>query len=163
MAINDHINAQTKRGCKIIVCDPAKKQIEGQTQAGEVISINAYVYSPFFRWPKVGEQVMVREENGSWYLEGIWEAPGERAGDEALHEEPGDAVISASSGRVLVREADLNKENGKLRVLGAEAPKIGTEYKDFAIGDKKVQEEDEGEGRAISTDHDTYCIIEVGI
>jgi hypothetical protein len=69
----DHVNMRLKRGVKIITCDPSKRLIEAETRNGEVISINAYYYTSMFRWPMTGEKWVVCEENGSWFLEGIYE------------------------------------------------------------------------------------------
>lgn len=99
MAGNQHINVQMKRGVKIILCDPATKRIEAETRNGEVIPVNAYYQNPTFRWPKEGESWMVKEENGSWYLDGIWE--NQEPKEHGLEAQPGDAIITASSGRVL--------------------------------------------------------------
>jgi len=79
MGNNPHISIQPKRGVRIILCDPATKRIEAETRHGEVIAINAYSFTSTFRWPKVGESWMVKEENGSWYLDSIWEGHGEPA------------------------------------------------------------------------------------
>lgn len=73
MGLADHININLKQGVKIITCDPPQRLIEAETRNGEVISINAYYYSPTFRWPVPGEKWMVTEENGSWFLTGIYE------------------------------------------------------------------------------------------
>jgi hypothetical protein len=102
MGLSDHMNQQVKRGCRIITCDPANRIIEAQTQRGEVIQINAYSASPTFRWPKVGEKWIVREENGSWFLEGIWEeqTPFEPTPGAPIHVQPGDTVITASTGTI---------------------------------------------------------------
>lgn len=71
--LSDHMNIQLKQGVKILTCEPIAGTIEAETRNGEVISINAYHYSPVFRWPIPGERWMVTEENGSWYLTGIYE------------------------------------------------------------------------------------------
>lgn len=107
--LRDHVNIQLKRGVKIITCDPSTRTIEAETRNGEVISINAYYYTPIFRWPISGEKWVVQEENGSWFLEGIYEPQGEAEGE--IKPEPGDTVISAASGRVLINE------EGRLRIL----------------------------------------------
>jgi hypothetical protein len=72
--LSDHVNIRLKRGVKIITCEPATRTIEAETRNGEVISINAYYLSHVFRWPVPGEKWVVREENGSWFLDGIYEA-----------------------------------------------------------------------------------------
>lgn len=84
--LGDHINIQQKRGVKIITCDPSTRTIEAETRNGEVISVNAYYYEPSFRWPEPGERCVVREENGSWFLEGIYETQGSA---EGVTPEPG--------------------------------------------------------------------------
>jgi hypothetical protein len=71
--LSNHVNIQPKRGVKIITCNPATRLIEAETRNGEVITINAYNYTPTFRWPIPGERWMVSEENGSWYLDSIYE------------------------------------------------------------------------------------------
>jgi len=71
--MNTHITVWMKRGVKIILVDPESKRIEAETRNGETIQVNAYYLNPSFRWPMVGESWMVKEENGSWYLEGLWE------------------------------------------------------------------------------------------
>lgn len=119
--LGDHVNLQLKRGVKIITCDPQKRLIEAETRNGEVITVNAYNYTPSFRWPKSGEKWMVGEENGSWYLEGIYETQGTEG--STTQAEPGDVVLSASSGRVLLNEegklTQLKSEE-ELRVTGYE-------------------------------------------
>src|SRR6266550_4725858 len=99
MAFGDHIHTQTKRGCIIVTSDPSTQTIEGKIQRGEVVSISAYYTNPFFRWPAVGEHWVIREENGSWFLEGLWQT------EEGEEPQPGDAVISTSTGRVLVNQS----------------------------------------------------------
>src|SRR5271166_866189 len=97
--LSDHLNAQTKRGVRIITSDPAKQIIEGQTQRGEIIPINAFAFNPCFRWPAVGENWLVREENGSWYLESIWEQQTAPYPDyiPGAHYEPG-AIVKFTNG-----------------------------------------------------------------
>lgn len=125
MGLGDHVNIQPKRGVKIITCDPQKRLIEAETRNGEVITVNAYNYTPSFRWPKPGEKWMVGEENGSWYLEGIYEAQGTEG--STTQAEPGDVVLSASSGRILVNE------EGKLSQLKSEEEELSlTGYQEIA-------------------------------
>lgn len=74
--LSDHVKLTLKRGVKILTCDPQTRLIEAETRNGEVISVNAYHYTPMFRWPIPGEKWVVKEENGSWYLDGIYEPQG---------------------------------------------------------------------------------------
>jgi hypothetical protein len=119
MSLGDHVNLQLKRGVKIITCDPAKRLIEAETRNGEVITINAYYYTPLFRWPVSGEKWVVNEENGSWFLESIYE---EQGALEGVKPEPGGTIISAASGRI------LTNEEGQLREIslmaGSLSPKL---------------------------------------
>ena len=73
MGLGNHVNLQLKRGVKIITCDPTTRTIEAETRNGEVIAINAYHLPHVFRWPMSGERWVANEENGSWFLEGIYE------------------------------------------------------------------------------------------
>jgi hypothetical protein len=95
--LGDHINIHLKQGVKIITCDPPSGVIEAETRNGEVISVNAYHQTPVFRWPVPGEKWMVTEENGSWFLDGIYE---QQVPYEGKVVQPGDTVITAGSGTV---------------------------------------------------------------
>jgi hypothetical protein len=109
--LSDQVNIQLKRGVKIITCDPSTRTIEAETRNGEVISVNAYYYSPVFRWPVSGEKWVVREENGSWFLEGLYEEqqkgtlasarPAFTGNFVSATAEPGDLILSIPTGRVL--------------------------------------------------------------
>lgn len=106
--LGSHINLSLKRGVKIITCDPTTRTIEAETRNGEVISINAYYHTPVFRWPIAGEKWVVREENGSWFLEGIYESQNFQ---EEIEPRPGDIILNVGSGRILINE------EGRLREL----------------------------------------------
>lgn len=114
--LGNHINLNLKRGVKIITCDPSTRTIEAETRNGEVISINAYYYTPVFRWPVSGEKWIVREENGSWFLEGIYESQNLI---EEVKPEPGDIVLSVGSGRILI-----NEEGRLHELLGSVFPRL---------------------------------------
>jgi hypothetical protein len=87
MGLGDHVNLQLKRGVKIITCDPSQRLIEAETRNGEVITVNVYSYTPVFRWPIPGEKWIVGEENGSWYLESIYEPQEASEAKEEVKEE----------------------------------------------------------------------------
>lgn len=108
--LGDHVNIQLKRGVKIVTCDPATRTIEAETRNGEVISVNAYYYPIAYRWPVPGEKWVVCEENGSWFLEGIYEEQEEGSEFKAngltgkligAVAEPGDLILSTATGRIL--------------------------------------------------------------
>lgn len=100
--LGDHINIHLKQGVKIITCDPPTGTIEAETRNGEVISINSYHQTPVWRWPVPGEKWMVTEENGSWFLDGIYErqTPYEPKPGELQKVQPGDTVLSAASSTI---------------------------------------------------------------
>ena len=77
--------------------------------------------------------------------------------EEIVKAEPGDAVISTGTGRIL-----LNIK-GKLQLLKTGGSKIGTKYKDSPVGSKKQQEAESPTGRVVSETHDTYCVIRIGV
>jgi hypothetical protein len=62
-----------KKGAKIVTVDPSNQIIHASLGAGQVVPVNAFSYSPLFRWPMVGEHWILREENGSWFLHEICE------------------------------------------------------------------------------------------
>ena len=148
MGLGDHVNLQLKRGVKIITCDPSKRLIEAETRNGEVITVNAYSYTPMFRWPIPSEKWMVSEENGSWYLEGIYEPQG--VPGEEVQAEPGDAVISSSSGRLLVNQ------EGKLTQIKASKFSLIEKYV------KQTGEFVEGKEYIASTEFVTLALISHG-
>lgn len=132
--LSDHVNMNLKRGVKILTCDPEKRLIEAETRNGEVISVNAYYYNPTFRWPIPEEKWVVKEENGSWYLDGIYEPQG--IPGETIQAKPGDAIISSSSGNV------YKNVNGKLEPL-VEVP--------TTLGVKDYIEDEAAKGRSLGT------------
>lgn len=105
----DHVNISLKRGVKILTCNPQSRLIEAETRNAEVITVNAYYYTPVFRWPVPGEKWVVREENGSWFLDGIYEQ--QEPSGKVSELEDGDAIISTGSGRV------LKNVNGQLELF----------------------------------------------
>lgn len=137
MSLGDHININLKQGVKIITCEPATGTIEAETRNGEVIPINAYHQTPTFRWPVPGERWMVTEENGSWFLAGIYEQqiPYEPKAGEPVAVQPGDTVISAGSGTIwkntegkltpLVEAVTTLSVSDYIEVLGSQNKPLG--------------------------------------
>lgn len=66
----------TKYTCMITTVDAATGKV-GFVTKGDAQERQALVSTiPLaFRWPQVGETWMVRQENGTWYLDGIWDDP----------------------------------------------------------------------------------------
>lgn len=78
--------------------------------------------------------------------------------EEIVKAEPGDAIISSATGRVLLNvkgKLQLFKEGGKESGGG----NIGTKYETLAY--TKAQQE--AGPIVISADHDTYVVIEIGV
>lgn len=101
MGFSDHMNTQVKKGAKIIAVDPSQQLIHASLQGGQTVPVSAYSFAPVFRWPKVGESWILREENGSWFLDSIREEQEASSGIEA---QAGDAIISSSTGRILINQ-----------------------------------------------------------
>ncbi len=102
MAPIQNMHRVNKKGAKILTVEPATQTIHASLGAGQVVPVNMYTYTPVVRWPKVGETWWLREENGSWFLDSIMESQG--IPGEETQAEPGDAVISSSSGRLLLNQ-----------------------------------------------------------
>lgn len=89
------MNKVTKYTCMITTVDPSSSTvrfvIKGDAQERSALIATVPVA---FRWPQVGEAWMVRQENGTWYLDGPQSTSAyQDAGS-------GDAIINASSGVV---------------------------------------------------------------
>jgi hypothetical protein len=82
---------------EILVCDPSTKTIQAITQAG-VVHVSVYTADPFFRWPKAGENWIIKQENGNWYLDTILQ----NTEDDLLLKQlkPGDALLN-TPGRIM--------------------------------------------------------------
>jgi len=70
MPLRYHTDPVTRYAAEIVTSDPVTKTVQALMRTGPV-HISVYTTEPFFRWPKTGENWMVRRENGSWYLDGI--------------------------------------------------------------------------------------------
>jgi hypothetical protein len=89
-----------KYGGVVTTVDPSQSIIQVALKTGDNVSVGSYTTSTIWRWPQVGDEVMVRQENGSWVLEG-WFLNTEAA--ETIQDaNPGDAVIMAPTGVVHV-------------------------------------------------------------
>ncbi len=97
----------------IVTVDPTQSIVDGILKSGSAIRISVYTTGAAFRWPVVGESWIVRQENGSWYLESLLPPASFQTAA------PGDAII--------------NSPTGQIRVLGS---KTGTT--DFNIAQANV-------------------------
>lgn len=91
-----------KYGCKIVTVEPAQRRIEGVIKSGAVVQVAIYTVNPFFRWPVVGENWMIRRENGTWILDSLWqEANGEEPDSQIVNDiNEGDALIDTPTGKI---------------------------------------------------------------
>lgn len=116
------VQSVEKYGCKIITVEPSQRRIEGVIKSGAVVQIAVYTVNPFFRWPKVGENWMIRRENGTWILDSKWQ---ENEESDMLVEnlKEGDALIDAPTGNVYLSSGNLLASVKKIEEL-IEATKI---------------------------------------
>jgi hypothetical protein len=77
----------------IAASDPATGTVQ-VTTAGGVVQVLVDIVPVLFRWPVVGEHWMVRQENGTWLLDSLYQ---DSSSDAPLSEmEPGQAQINAT-------------------------------------------------------------------
>lgn len=91
--LRDHLSTVTKYPCEILTVDPEQKMVQGIMRAGPV-HISVYSTDPFFRWPIVGENWVIRQENGTWYLDSILQSEHDAIKLEDI--EPGDMHLNVS-------------------------------------------------------------------
>lgn len=98
MPINSIITPVSKYGSKIVTCDPTTRRIEAVIKSGAVVQVAVYSVPTFFRWPVVGENWMIRQENGTYILDSLWQEPELDTSIETLA--PGEALINTTTGNV---------------------------------------------------------------
>jgi hypothetical protein len=104
------LNEVEKYGCKIITVEPAQRRVEGVIKSGAVVQVAVYTVDPFFRWPKVGENWMIRRENGTWFLDSKWQnQEGESEANPTIinNLNEGDALIDTPTGNVYLTSGNL--------------------------------------------------------
>ena len=79
MGVDNRIHRVNKKGCVIVSVDTATKQITGRLAGAQDVPIHAWTYGAVFRWPKVGEEWILEEQNGNWYLDSIIQGEGQTA------------------------------------------------------------------------------------
>lgn len=95
---SDHMPVARKLPCHIITVDVEQKIIQGMIRSGPV-HISVYTTDPLFRWPQVGDNWIIRQENGSWYLDSILQKGTEEV--QLSEMQPGDVHLNAPNhGRV---------------------------------------------------------------
>lgn len=90
--LKDHFQAVERRPCQIITVDPTTNIVNASTKAGP-IRVSVFTSTPFSRWPRVGEEWVVKRENGSWYLDSILASANNSLQRTEL--DPGDGLIDA--------------------------------------------------------------------
>ncbi len=78
-----NIHRVNKKGALIVQCDPEQQIIQASLGAGQIVPVNAYAYTPAWRWPMVGEKWILKEENGSWFLDILQEPQTPTAEEES--------------------------------------------------------------------------------
>jgi hypothetical protein len=106
-------------GAKITTVDPTQGLVEAVTKDGTIMRVSVYTIPTAFRWPQVGENWMIRQENGSWYLEGYWPTTDDFQGIEA-----GDVVITAPTGIIYVTQDDASAPTERVVTTTATPPTV---------------------------------------
>lgn len=103
--------ATTRRyAARVTTCDPTQGLIQVIMKPAEKRNISVYTLPAAFRWPEVGETIMVIQLNGTWYIEGY--APSTTAFQTAVN--PGDMVLTAPTGRVYVNTDKLDTDGAPI-------------------------------------------------
>lgn len=108
-------NISTPRyGVQITTVDPSQGLVKGVFGGdAQERQISVYTTPPAFRWPIVGEQWMVEQKNGSWYLDGVWPSTTTYQGIGS-----GDLVLNAPTGIVHVLGSAVGNTDFTLRTPG---------------------------------------------
>lgn len=71
MAVGTPLTATPRYTCTILTSDPTTTPptIEAALKGADGRSVSIVGVSAAFRWPEVGETWVIRQENGSWYLD----------------------------------------------------------------------------------------------
>lgn len=123
----DHYPVTRKLPAEILTCDPSNKTVEVLTQAG-VLRVSVYTTPTFFRWPKSGENWIVKQENGSWYLDSILQNENDIIRLRNLS--PGDALINVA-GKLLTNQ-NTKVTQKYTEILGRE---VWNSEKEYSIGE----------------------------
>lgn len=110
------VQSVEKYGCKIITVEPSQRRVEGVIKSGAVVQVAIYTVDPFFRWPKVGENWMIRRENGTWILDSKWQE-NEEADTLVENLKEGDALIDTPTGNVYLSSGNLLASVKKIEEL----------------------------------------------
>jgi hypothetical protein len=109
-----------KYGCKIITVEPSQRRVEAVIKSGTVVQVAVYTVEPFFRWPVVGENWMIRRENGTWILDSLWQEQGNgESGNQTTVNgvEEGDALIDTPTGNIYLTTGATVVTSGALGAI----------------------------------------------
>src|SRR3954468_3649845 len=77
MAVKDHMRPgfTMKQRVKIITVDPPNRRVQAMLRDGSPIQIGVSETPNAFRWPKTGEEWVVRRDQGLWVLDSHIDPP----------------------------------------------------------------------------------------
>lgn len=101
MGLTDQ-NPTPKYSGVVTTVDPTTNTLQVALKTGTNAQIGVYDYPTAWRWPEVGEYVMVRKENGNWILDGWIPDPQSTAPNTYYTQNVGDAIINAPTGKISV-------------------------------------------------------------
>jgi hypothetical protein len=100
MAVNPIAGTVAKYGGIVSTVDPTTGTLQVILKTADTTSVSVYVTGPVWRWPQVGDNVMVRQENGSWYFDGWFINANYYTTLNDL--DPGDAAIVSPTGVIRI-------------------------------------------------------------
>lgn len=96
MAAGQTMQGTPRYGVTILTSDPTTGIIEAKFKGGETRRITVFETAVAFRWPVAGESWVVRQENGTWYLDSPIPSPTQ--GNPINTVNPGDTIINSPTG-----------------------------------------------------------------
>jgi hypothetical protein len=101
MAVNPISGMVAKYGGVVSTLNISTGTLQVILKTADNPSVSVYVTGPIWRWPQVGDSVMIRQENGSWYFDG-WFISTSTAAITLNDINPGDVAITTPTGVVRV-------------------------------------------------------------
>src|SRR5687767_919603 len=111
MPISSHYRgAMVERlAARVVTCDPTTRRLEVVAKDAAVIQVAVTDIPTVFKWPNVGDQVVIVRKNGYWYLETGFVGPDEMqiedmdVGDVRIG---GEKIIDSRGNRIVVIKGD---------------------------------------------------------
>lgn len=98
MPVGQPIQYTSRFGIQITTVDPSQALVKGVLGGdAQERQVSVYTTAPAFRWPVVGEQWVVEQKNGTWYLDSMWPSA-----NAFQFVNPGDIILNSPSGVVRV-------------------------------------------------------------